>query len=365
MSDSAEPGGETSAPDASVMPIVAQRAIAAPATVDRAARTVEVVWSTGARARNIIPALGLITEELEMSPQAVRMEALRSGQAPVLNTNRRGDARYVLGRVTAARLERGRGYATLQFSTAADVEPVWQRVADGTLQAVSVGYRVHRYTPVPDPATGETIHRAVDWEPFEISVVPVPIDPAAAVLGEGDQPTPSTAYEPPLPNEESPMPETIPLAAPAPPATPPQETPVPPNPPAAALEAVRAEAEHAALDRLAAYDTVLAGARGLLAEDLLDGLRQSAIRERIAPEVLRGRLWEAFTRGAPRPALPARPESGPTHDDPAVLIDTMAEALAARAMPGYQPQGNGRHAEFLGWRPSDMIGELLRLRGER
>ena len=43
----------------------------------------------------------------------------------------------------------------------------------------------------------------------------------------------------------------------------------------------------------------------------------------------------------------------------------MAEALAARSMPGYQPQGTGRHAEFMGWRPSDMIGELLRVRGER
>lgn len=39
-----------------------------------------------------------------MSPNAVRMEALRSGQVPVLNTHRRGDARDVLGRVIAARL---------------------------------------------------------------------------------------------------------------------------------------------------------------------------------------------------------------------------------------------------------------------
>ena len=85
MSEPIEPGGGDPAPDAPAMPIVAQRALAAPATVDRAARTVEVVWSTGARARNFVPALGLITEELEMSPNAVRMDALRSGQAPVLN----------------------------------------------------------------------------------------------------------------------------------------------------------------------------------------------------------------------------------------------------------------------------------------
>ena len=38
-------------------------------------------------------------------------------------------------------------------------------------------------------------------------------------------------------------------------------------------------------------------------------------------------------------------------------------------MTGYQPRGTGpgagRHAELLGWRPSDMVGELLRARGER
>ena len=69
------------------------------------------------------------------APEAVRMDALRSGRAPVLDTHRRAGTRDVLGRVIAARIEAGRGYATLQFSGADDVEPVWQRVADGTLQS--------------------------------------------------------------------------------------------------------------------------------------------------------------------------------------------------------------------------------------
>ncbi|WP_191084746.1 prohead protease/major capsid protein fusion protein [Roseococcus microcysteis] len=394
MTETTEPGGGDPAPDDPAMPIVAQRALAAPATVDRAARTVEVVWSTGARARNFVPALGLITEELEMSPNAVRMEALRSGQAPVLNTHRRGDARDVLGRVTAARLERGRGYATLQFSTAADVEPVWQRIADGTLRAVSVGYRVHRYEPRPDAATGETVHRAVDWEPFEISVVPVPVDRDAAVRAQGEQGLPAPAIEPALPDEEPIMPETTPETPAAPPAappsaapsTPPQENPVtttpsapPPEPTRAAhapaappidLDAIRAEAERAVAERIASYEPVLAAARGLLPADTIDALRQAAMRDRASPEVLRARLWEAFTQAqTARPTLPARPESGPGHDDPAQLLDAMAEALAARSMPGYQPPstgpGAGRHAEFMGWRPSDMLRELLARRGDR
>ena len=390
MTEPIEPGGSDAVPEPAAAHFMAQRAITAPATVDRAARTVEVVWSTGARARNFVPALGLITEELEMSPNAVRMEALRSGRAPVLDTHRRSGARDVLGRVTAARLERGRGYATLQFSTAADVEPVWQRIADGTLRAVSVGYRVHRYQPRPDAATGETVHRAVDWEPFEISVVPVPVDRDAAVRAQGEQGLPAPAIEPALPDEDPPMPETTPEApaAPAPsaPLTPPQETTVttspapavasapatPPEPNRAAppdLDAVRAEAQRAERERIAGIDAAVEAARALLPADRITPIRAEAIAQGWTGDQARRALFDALVAHGPRPSIPARPETGPSHDDPAQILDAMAEALAARAMPGYRPQGengrSGRHAEFMGWRPSDMIGELLRARGER
>jgi hypothetical protein len=396
MTEPIEPGGVDPAPDTDAVrdrlpsagqSLVAQRAIAAPATVDRAARTVEVVWSTGARARNFVPALGPITEELEMSPNAVRMEALRSGRAPVLDTHRRGGARDVLGRVVAARLDAGRGYATLQFSSAADVEPVWQRIADGTLRAVSVGYRVHRYEPRPDAATGETVHRAVDWEPFEISVVPVPVDRDAAVRAQGEQGLPAPAIEPALPDEDPPMPETTPApqaepaAPPAPPTHPPQETTVttspapadrtapatPPEPIRAApdLDAVRAEAQRTERERIAGIDTAVEAARALLPAERITPIRAEAIAQGWTGDQARRALFDALVAQGPRPSIPARPETGPGHDDPAQTLDAMAEALAARAMPGYQPQGSGRHAEFLGWRPSDMLRELLARRGER
>jgi phage head maturation protease len=381
MTDVIEPSGDVAASGLAV-PIIAQRAIAAPATVDRAARTVEVVWSTGARARNYVPSLGLITEELDMSPNAVRMDVLRSGQAPVLDTHRRGGARDVLGRVTAARLERGRGYATLQFSAAADVEPVWQRIADGTLRAVSVGYRVHRYEPRPDPATGETIHRAVDWEPFEISVVPIPVDRDASVRSEAQQGAPAIAVEPALSNEEIIMPETTPAVPAATPSAPPAAAPSNPseeitvttmpnrtaaetNRAAPDMEAIRAEAQRAERERLAAIDAAAEAARALLPAERIAAVRAEAIAQGWTGDATRRALFDALVAQGPRPSIPARPESGPSGDDPAVLRDAMAEAIAVRAMPGYQPKGDGRHAEFLGWRPSDMIRELLARRGER
>jgi hypothetical protein len=319
-----------------------------------------------------------------MSPNAVRMEALRSGRAPVLDTHRRGGARDVLGRVTAARLERGRGVATLQFSAAADVEPVWQRIADGTLRAVSVGYRVHRYEQRPDPASGETIHRAVDWEPFEISVVPIPVDRDAFVRGEAPQGAPAFAVEPALPDEEPPMPETTPApqaepAATPVPTTPSQETAVTTMPeptraaPAAAPppasppdpDAIRAEASRAERERIAGIDAAVDAARALLPADRIAAVRAEAIAQGWTGDATRRALFDLLVSQGPRPSIPARPEAGAGHDDPAAMRDAMAEAIAVRAMPGYQPKGNGRHAEFLGWRPSDMLRELLLLGGER
>jgi hypothetical protein len=375
MTETTDPGGSDPAPADPTVPdrlpsegqsITARRAITAPATVDRAARTVEVVWSTGARARNFVPSLGGITEELDMSPNAVRMAQLGSGNAPVLNTHRSSDARDVLGRVIAARLEGGRGHARLRFSAAADVEPLWQRIADGTLRAVSIGYRVHRYDQRPDPVSGEMIYRAVDWEPFEISIVPIPVDRDAQVRGAAPQGAPSFAIEPALADEELPMTETTPetpAAPPAPPVASPPATITVETPPD--LEALRSEAQRTERERIAGIDTAIEAARALVGTETAAHIRREAVERGWHPDQARRSLFDAMVKSAAPPAIPARPETGPGHDSPSEILDAMAEALAARSMPGYQPQGAGRHAEFMGWRPSDMIGELLRVRGER
>jgi hypothetical protein len=366
MTETTDPGALPDRLPPDGQSITARRAITAPATVDRAARTVEVVWSTGARARNFVPSLGGITEELDMSPNAVRMAQLGSGNAPVLNTHRSSDARDVLGRVIAARLEGGRGHARLQFSGAADVEPLWQRIADGTLRAVSIGYRVHRYDQRPDPVSGEMIYRAVDWEPFEISIVPIPVDRDAQVRGTAPQGAPSFAIEPALENEEPPMTETTPEtpAAPsAPPAASPPATTTVETPPD--LEALRAEAQRTERERISGIDGAIDAARALVGTETAAHIRREAVDRGWHPDQARRSLFDAMVKSAAPPAIPARPETGPGHDSPSEILDAMAEALAARSMPGYQPQGAGRHAEFMGWRPSDMIGELLRVRGER
>ena len=362
------------APQPQTMPVVARRALTAPATVDRAARTVEVVWSAGTRAENYVSGIGRIVEELDMSPNAVRMTTLQSGAAPVLDTHNSWQARSVLGVVANARLEGGRGIATLRFSAASDVEPVWQRVAEGTLRSISVGYRVHRYEQIIDHTTKQTVHRAVDWEPYEISVVPIPVDAAAAVRGEADGGRPVAAIEPPIidQHQENSMPETPIPAADTARTAPPAETVTAQTP--APTEATRAappvdptaEAIQAERARVAALEPVAAAARALLPDTTLDALRARAVAEGWPVDRFRGALFDALSQGGPRPSLPANPvASTPSRDNPSAVIDAMAEAIAVRAMPGYTAPSDNRHQEFMGWRPSDMIGEMLRLRGER
>lgn len=250
-----------------------------------------------ARARNFVPPLGMITEELDMSPAAVRTDGLSGGGAPVLNTHRSDNARDVVGQVLDARIEAERGLATLQFSSATDVEPLWQRVADGTLRSVSVGYRVHRYAPIQDPVVG-TVHRAVDWEPYEISMVPIPVNPAAAVRGDSDQPPPAAAIEPPLatlaapltppasqetkipdpaPNTDAQAPATAAPTATQPATLPPADA----NRSASAADTAAAAATGAAADairgernRIAGLGPVLAASCALVASTIGDALCQ-------------------------------------------------------------------------------------------
>jgi hypothetical protein len=131
----------------------------------------------------------------------------------------------------------------------------------------------------------------------------------------------------------------------------------------AAAEVIRAERA-----RIAALGPVAQAGRALVTPATVDALHQRAVAEGWAPEALRGALWDAMVQGAVPPAQPASPNSDPAAENPAVIRDAMAEAIAVRAMPGYQAPGGaagGRYAEFLDWRPSEMVAELMRARGER
>ena len=161
------------------LPAMRRAAELAPGSVDAEDRTVEVIWSTGVRIRRV-PFFGEAhDEELSLDPAHVRLDRLNAG-APFLRVHELRNLDAVIGSVLpeSARIEDGRGMATLRVSERGDVEEVWRDIQAGHLRAVSIGYQVHRYE-VSKPDGGPELWRAVDWTPFEISAVAVGADPAA------------------------------------------------------------------------------------------------------------------------------------------------------------------------------------------
>lgn len=150
-------------------------------TVDRDARTVQLVWTTGARVQRYDWYNDrYYLEELSLDPAHVRMGRLQSGSANLLNTHSSYDLSDVLGVVTEASLDGDQGSASVRFSQRDDVQPYFQDVVDGIIRNVSVGYRIYKMERIAPAVDGDLwIYRAVDWEPYELSLVPVPADPGA------------------------------------------------------------------------------------------------------------------------------------------------------------------------------------------
>jgi hypothetical protein len=158
--------------------------------VDVAARTANVVWSTGARVKRREwldwDAYQDYWEELSLDPAHVRMGRLTSGSAPVLNAHNRWSLEDQIGVVENATLGRGEGRALLRFSQREDVKPIFQDIADKIVRNVSVGYAVYKVEKLPpdERSEGLPIRRAIDWEPHEISPVPIGADAGAGVRSE-------------------------------------------------------------------------------------------------------------------------------------------------------------------------------------
>ena len=161
------------------IPALRRMAELAPNSADIDARTVEVVWSAGARVRRSTLFGEPYDEELSLDPDHVRLDRLNAG-APFLKVHELDTLDAVIGSVVpgSARVENGRGIALVRISERADVEPVWRDIQAGHIRAVSIGYQVHRFDVSKPEATRE-LWRAVDWTPFEVSAVPVGADPAA------------------------------------------------------------------------------------------------------------------------------------------------------------------------------------------
>lgn len=173
------------------LPLMGREAVVRDDTIDEAARTIDIVWTTGATVQRVRRE-GWDTrieydETLEVSPQALRLDRLNDG-APFLDSHSSwGGVSTVLGAVVpgSVRIENGQGTAKIRLTSAPDAASKIHRILERTISKVSVGYRVHRYEITkPERREDREQWRAVDWEPYEISAVAMPADPGASIRSD-------------------------------------------------------------------------------------------------------------------------------------------------------------------------------------
>lgn len=150
-------------------------------------RSVEVCWTTGASVKRYSREEGYYMEELQVDKKSIRLDRFNAMSLLDTHDNSTMDAR--LGTVVpgTVRIEGGKGYARIQFSRTPRGEALFQDILDGHPLPISVGYKVHR-SEKTEAANGKLpVLRAVDWEPMELSAVPIPADPGAVSRSEEEE----------------------------------------------------------------------------------------------------------------------------------------------------------------------------------
>ncbi len=165
--------------------------------MDNAERTFNVVFTTGATVRRYdFMNDEAYDEELVADPSTVRMGRLNGG-APVLDTHEQMSLDNVIGVVVpgSARMEKGLGRAAIKLDAGDENSGIIRKIKDGIIRNVSVGYRVHRFEVIRGDDT-VPLYRAVDWEPYEVSLVPIGADAGAGVRSHSNT-YPCELFQPP------------------------------------------------------------------------------------------------------------------------------------------------------------------------
>ena len=175
------------------LPLQTRQAALQPNTLNLDERTVELVWSVGAAVRRRDPWTGDAYDEvLSLDTQHVDLSRLNSG-APLLNSHGQWNLDDVIGVVERAWIEDAgdhqEGKALVRFSKRPAVDAIWDDVVNGIVRDVSVGYSIRSIEVIdpPNRAKGAKgtkdsqvpVWRAVDWQPMELSAVPIGADASA------------------------------------------------------------------------------------------------------------------------------------------------------------------------------------------
>lgn len=153
-----------------------QRAIGSSSRVDEETRTIhDVCFTTGQRGLRYDWSTGQqYYEELEVSDTAIRKSRLDKGLSVIDSHDTWRGLDGVFGiTLNEYRIENGELIGSVRFSDDEDSDKNYKKVRSGVLKHTSLGYNTYRMKYMGDAPDGIPVYRAVDWEPTELSFVPV------------------------------------------------------------------------------------------------------------------------------------------------------------------------------------------------
>jgi len=167
---------------------------AALTTLDEAARTVEVVFTTGDLVTHWVMHRGEVRRmptRIVVEEGAVDLEFLRAA-GPVLDSHMSYGAAGVIGAVEDAWIENGQGRARIRFADTDDVAPIWQKITQGVLRNISAGFEISaqeaRMEAQADGTEVEVMY-FTQTKMVELSVCAVPADKGSRIQSDGGRHT--------------------------------------------------------------------------------------------------------------------------------------------------------------------------------
>jgi HK97 family phage prohead protease len=151
-------------------------ATVAPKSYDAEKRTFEAVISTGAPVKRK-DAQGVYIERLDLTA----IDPATLAGIPVLTEHSGGDFNAHVGTIVSARFVDGNLVANIWLTSASNADVAAQKIQDGVLHSLSIGYSVAHWTDGKDPKTGGRVRTATAWEIKEVSLVAMPADAGATV----------------------------------------------------------------------------------------------------------------------------------------------------------------------------------------
>lgn len=154
-----------------------------PKSVNEDDYSIELIASTGARGMRVPWYDEPYFEELAMGHGNIRLDRFNNG-APLLDNHESQNLNDQIGVVERSWIENGKLHARVRFRSNEKSQEIFNDVKNGVIRNVSVGYKIHEMEESQGDDDEFVTRVATDWEPVELSFVPINFDMHATTRTE-------------------------------------------------------------------------------------------------------------------------------------------------------------------------------------